>query len=141
MLPFTQEFIERGGGGGKQLAIIDLTYPIIGTIRELLDIGGDIRHFGKQGFVYTVFDGKISISAINAELTRFSLDEPMKALYVEDRTYARYLTTTFEILWKQSIPAEEDTRASEGSLPASIEGIGATRILLKTELLHPLSVS
>jgi hypothetical protein len=104
MLPFTQEFIERGG---KQLVIIDLTYPIIGTIRELLDIGGDIRHFGKQGFLYTVFDGKISISAINAELTRFSLDEPIAALYVEDRTYARYLTSTFEMLWKQSIPAEE----------------------------------
>jgi sugar-specific transcriptional regulator TrmB len=104
MLPFTREFIERGG---KQLVIIDLTYPIIGTIRELLDIGGDIRHFGKQGFVYTVFDRKISISAINAELTRFSLDEPMKALYVEDRTYARYLTSTFETIWKQSIPAEE----------------------------------
>ena len=91
--------------------------------------------------MYTVFDGKISISAINAELTRFSLDEPMKALYVEDRTYARYLTTTFEILWEQSLPAEEDTRASEGRPPASIEGIGATRILLKTELLHALSVS
>ena len=104
MLPFTQEFIERGG---KQLVIIDLTYPIIGTIRELLDIGGDIRHFGKQGFLYTVFDGKISITAINAELTRFSLDEPIAALYVEDRTYARYLTSTFELLWKQSIPAEE----------------------------------
>jgi len=93
--------------GGKQLVIIDLTYPIIGTIRELLDIGGDIRHFGKQGFVYTVFDRKISISAINAELTRFSLDEPMKALYVEDRTHARYLTATFETIWQQSIPAEE----------------------------------
>lgn len=104
MLPFTQEFIERGG---KQLVIIDLTYPIIGTIRELLDIGGDIRHFGKQGFLYTVFDRKISITAINAELTRFSLDEPIAALYVEDRTYARYLTSTFELLWKQSIPAEE----------------------------------
>ncbi|MFZ0011097.1 MAG: helix-turn-helix domain-containing protein [Halobacteriota archaeon] len=104
MLPFTQEFIERGG---KQLVIIDLTYPIIGTIRELLDIGGDIRHFGKQGFLYTVFDGKISITAINAELTRFSLDEPIAALYVEDRTYARYLTSTFELLWKQSIPAQE----------------------------------
>jgi HTH-type transcriptional regulator, sugar sensing transcriptional regulator len=104
MLPFTQEFIERGG---KQLVIIDLTYPIIGTIRELLDIGGDIRHFGKQGFLYTVFDRKISITAINAELTRFSLDEPIAALYVEDRTYARYLTSSFEMLWKQSIPAEE----------------------------------
>ena len=93
--------------GGKQLVIIDLTYPIIGTIRELLDIRGDIRHFSKHGFVYTVFDRKISISAINAELTRFSLDEPMKALYVEDRTYARYLTSTFETIWKQSIPAQE----------------------------------
>jgi sugar-specific transcriptional regulator TrmB len=104
LLSFTQEFIERGG---KQQTVINLTYPIIGTIRELLDIGAEVRHFGEQGVMYNVFDRKISISGISAELARFSLDEPMAALYVEDRTYARYLTSTFELLWKQSIPAEE----------------------------------
>jgi sugar-specific transcriptional regulator TrmB len=103
LLEFTQEFIERGG---RQLTVINLTYPIIGTIHELLDIGAEVRHLG-EGFSYNVFDKKISISAINASLTRFSPDEPLSALYSEDRTYARYLISTFEMLWKQSIPAEE----------------------------------
>lgn len=58
-------------------------------------------------FQYNVFDRKISISGRKAELTRFSLDEPLAALYVDDRTHTRYLTSTFEALWKQSIPAEE----------------------------------
>jgi sugar-specific transcriptional regulator TrmB len=104
LLQFTQEFIERGG---KQLTIINLTYPIIGTISEMLDIGAEVRHFGEQGFLYNVFDRRISISAINAELNRFSLNEPMAALYTDDRTYANYLTSSFDTLWKQAIPAEE----------------------------------
>ncbi|MGZ4936575.1 MAG: hypothetical protein ACXV4C_08515, partial [Halobacteriota archaeon] len=70
---------------GKQLTVINLTYPIIGPIRELLDVGAEVRHLGTQGFMYNVFDRKISISGINAELTRFSLDEPLAALYVDDR--------------------------------------------------------
>ncbi|MGZ7162456.1 MAG: hypothetical protein ACXVI8_07380 [Halobacteriota archaeon] len=56
--------------------------------------------------MYNVFDRKISISGINAELTRFSLDEPLAALYVDDRTHAQYLTSMFEMLWKQATPAE-----------------------------------
>jgi sugar-specific transcriptional regulator TrmB len=104
LLQFTQEFIERGG---KQRNIINLTYPIIGTTQELLDIGAEVRHLGRPGFLYNVFDRKISISAINVELTRFSPDEPLTALYVDDPTYARYLISTFEMLWKQSVPAEK----------------------------------
>jgi hypothetical protein len=65
-----------------------------------------VRHNG-EGFSYNVFDKKISTSAINANLTRFSPDEPLIALHTTDRTYARYLVSTFELLWKQSIPAEK----------------------------------
>ncbi len=54
-----------------------------------------------------MFDRRVAISAINAELSRFSLDEPLTALYTDDPTYAQYLVSTFELLWKQAVPAEE----------------------------------
>ena len=79
-------------------------------MHELLDIGAEVRHFDQPGFLYNVFDRKVSISAINAELTHFTLDEPLTALYTDDRAYARYLTSNFEMLWKRSVPAEERIR-------------------------------
>jgi predicted transcriptional regulator len=104
MLPFTKEFIERGG---KLRSIIDITYPIIEIERDVIDMGGEVRHLSEVGVAYVIFDRKISISAINAELNRFSLDSPLTALYTDDPTYAQYLTSTFELLWKQAIPAED----------------------------------
>jgi len=102
--PFTKEFIERGG---RVRFVVNVTYPIIDMTRELLDIGIEVRHSDQLGILFTVFDRRICISAINAELSHFRLDEPLTALYTEDRTYAQYLLTTFETLWNQSNPAEE----------------------------------
>ncbi|MGZ7112200.1 MAG: hypothetical protein ACXVIU_12970, partial [Halobacteriota archaeon] len=47
------------------------------------------------------------ISGINWEFKRISLDQPMAALWTDDSTYAQYLTSTFEMMWQQSVPAEE----------------------------------
>ncbi|MGZ4905379.1 MAG: TrmB family transcriptional regulator [Halobacteriota archaeon] len=104
VIPFAQEFIERGG---KARSIFDLTYPIIGITRELLDAGIEVRHSDQLGILFAVFDRRVSISNINAGLTRFSLDEPLTALYTDDRTYAHDLTSTFELLWEQATPVEE----------------------------------
>ncbi|MGZ4937031.1 MAG: hypothetical protein ACXV4C_10860 [Halobacteriota archaeon] len=60
-----------------------------------------------MGLNFTVFDKKICISGISAEFTRISLNHPMAALWTDDATYAQYLTTTFEMMWGQSIPVEE----------------------------------
>jgi len=38
---------------------------------------------------------------------RISLNAPMAALWTDDPTYAEYLAATFEMLWKQSVLAEE----------------------------------
>ncbi len=103
VLPFAQEFIERGG---KARSIFNLTYPIIGITRELLDIGIEVRHSDQLGILFAVFDRRVSISNINAELTRFSLDEPLTALYTDDRTYAQDLTSTFNLLWEQATPVD-----------------------------------
>ena len=47
------------------------------------------------------------MSAINVAIRRISLDEPTVLLWTDDPTYAGYLTATFELLWKQAVPAAQ----------------------------------
>ncbi len=103
--PFTKEFIDKGGR--VRILITGFSYATIPLVRELIEIGADVRYIsGGVGLTFTVFDNKIGISGINAEFTRISLDHPMAALWTDDPTYAHYLTTTFEMMWAQSIPVE-----------------------------------
>ncbi|MGZ4918493.1 MAG: TrmB family transcriptional regulator [Halobacteriota archaeon] len=102
--PFAKEFIARGG---RVRFVVNVTYPIIDMTRELLDIGEEVRHSDQLGILFTVLDRRICISAINAELSHFRLDEPLTALYTDDPAYANYLVSNFELLWAQSVPAEE----------------------------------
>ena len=97
------QFIERGGT--VRVILNDITYPIIETVQEMMDNGEDVRHFGHEGIIFTIFDKKICISAISADVTRVALNEPIAALWTDDVTYARYLMSTFETLWEQSVPA------------------------------------
>ncbi|MGZ4894591.1 MAG: hypothetical protein ACXV29_11225, partial [Halobacteriota archaeon] len=95
--------------GGRIRFITDISYPMVEIIRQHLDAGMEVRHFGEyEGLLFGVFDGKIGMSAINAaNLTRVSLSVPVSVLWTDDRTYAQYLESTFELLWRQSIQAEE----------------------------------
>jgi len=97
------------GRGGKIRFITDITYPYVETIREHLDAGMEVRHFDNySGLLFFVFDGKIGMSVINvADLKRASLSELVSVLWTDDPAYAQYLGSTFELLWEQSIPAEE----------------------------------
>ncbi|MGZ8889213.1 MAG: TrmB family transcriptional regulator [Halobacteriota archaeon] len=97
------------GRGGRIRFITDITYPYVETIREHLDAGMEVRHFDNySGLLFFVFDGKIGMSVINvADLKRASLSELVSVLWTDDPTYAQYLCSTFELLWEQSIPAEE----------------------------------
>jgi len=100
-----KKFVERGG---CIRGICDVTYPIIEPVQELLDIGEDVRHLSKYRGVYlAVFDSKLCWSSINVDFTRISLNEPLSILQTDDSAYIKHLTSTFEILWKQSIPAAE----------------------------------
>ena len=100
-----REFIERGG---QCRGIADVTYRLIDIVRHHLDIGADVRHFGDYcGAYYGVFDKKHCISAINIDIKHLELNEPLSMLYVDDPMYAGYLGSTFEMLWKQAVPAEE----------------------------------
>jgi sugar-specific transcriptional regulator TrmB len=101
-----KKFIDRGG---RIRFITDVTYPFIELILEHLDAGMEVRHFDKySGLLFCVFDGKIGMSAINvADLKRVSLSQLVSVLWSDDRTYAQYLVSTFDLLWQQSIPAEQ----------------------------------
>ena len=100
-----KELNERGG---KTRGIGHITHSTIPYVQELLAIGVDARHIdGYNGLYYGVFDRRHCVSAINVDFKHVRLDEPATMLYTDDPVYATYLASTFEMLWKQAIPAEE----------------------------------
>jgi len=99
------EFIKRGGR--IRVILFDMSYPVIKVVQEMMDNGEEVRYFGQEGVMFTIFDGASCMSGINADIAHFSLDQPIAALWTDDPTYARYLTATFEMLWRQSVPASE----------------------------------
>jgi len=99
------EFIKRGGR--VRVILFDMSYSVVKVVQEMIDNGEEVRYFGHEGVMFTIFDGTTCMSGINADITHFSLDQPIAALWTDDRTYARYLTATFEMLWTQSVPAAE----------------------------------
>ena len=100
-----RELSERGG---MTRGITDITYSAIPFVQEALDVGEEVRHAeGYRGMYYAVFDRKHCISAINIDVKHVRPDEPANMLYAGDPVYGVYLASTFETIWKQSIPAEE----------------------------------
>ena len=66
-----------------------------------------MRHYDHYAGVYFgVLDKRICLHSIR-NAARISLDEPISMIWTDDRTYAKYLTPTFELLWTQSVPAAE----------------------------------
>jgi len=95
-------------GGGSVRGITEISYADITPAQEVLDIGEDLRHYDAYGGVFfAVVDRKHCVSAINVDINRISLNEPISLLWADDPKYAEYLTATFEMLWEQSIPAAE----------------------------------
>ncbi|MGZ4932678.1 MAG: TrmB family transcriptional regulator [Halobacteriota archaeon] len=100
-----KRFIERGG---TCKTIFDIPYSMIDVVREMTEIGEEVRHYGPySGVFFASIDRKICFHAINVDMGRISLSQPLSMLYTDDPTYAGYLVGTFEMLWKQAIPAEQ----------------------------------
>jgi sugar-specific transcriptional regulator TrmB len=96
------------GRGGYVRGISEVKYADIAPAQEVLEIGEELRHYDSYGGIYfAVVDKKHSVSAINVDINRISLNEPVSLLWTDDPTYANYLTATFDTLWEQSIPASE----------------------------------
>ncbi|HXY88219.1 MAG TPA: helix-turn-helix domain-containing protein [Candidatus Acidoferrales bacterium] len=94
--------------GGQVRVITNISHSTIESAQQLSDIGEDVRHYNKyRGVYFGVWDRKICLNAINVGVRRISLDEPVAVLWTDDAAYAEYLISTFELLWKQSIPAAQ----------------------------------
>jgi sugar-specific transcriptional regulator TrmB len=94
--------------GASVRGITDIRYAEIASAQEQVDIGVDLKHFDNyEGLYFAVVDQKHCISAINVDINRISLNEPISMLWTDDPTYADYLTATFEVFWAQAIPAAE----------------------------------
>ncbi len=77
--------------------------------REYLSCGVELRHKEYyRGMTMMVADGKQSISLIYADLkTALSLDENVAALSSDNISQAEFLTSAFEMTWKQAVNAKE----------------------------------
>jgi sugar-specific transcriptional regulator TrmB len=106
--PLTKAFIEQGGRA--RVLVTDFSYKGIPATQELIDIGVDVRYLGEETAIFVVFDKKTCITGLHWELTSVSLDQPLTSLFTDDASYAQYLTSTFEMMWKQSTPVEERIR-------------------------------
>jgi hypothetical protein len=73
----------------------------------MMSIGEEVRHIDQHGVTFVIFDRKVAFSTINADVSSISLNQPIALLWTDDPTYAQYLTSTWNMLWKQSVSAEE----------------------------------
>lgn len=88
--------------------ISDFGYADIIAAQAFLDVGHDLRHYDNyRGIYFAAVDKKYCVSAINVDINRISLNEPVSLLAADDTKYAEYLTATFEMLWQQSVPAAQ----------------------------------
>ena len=88
--------------------------PLLKRCKNFWILVTDVRHFDwYRGIYFGVLDRRITLTAINVDLAihedvwRISLDDPISMLWTNDLTYAEYLTSTFEVLWEQAVPAKE----------------------------------
>jgi hypothetical protein len=91
--------------------IVDITYQTIDVVPELLSIGEEVRHLDRyQGEFMLAADQTESLSALaeqTADLQDFALDDRIAAFWTDDPSYAEYLVTTFETVWKDAVDAKK----------------------------------
>jgi sugar-specific transcriptional regulator TrmB len=108
--------------GGNARGISDISYSCVDAAQELLDIGEDLRHYDHYAGVYFgVLDRRLCFHSIrNAE--RPSLTEATVVLWADDQSYAQYLSSTFELLWAQAVPAEQRIKELLEGGPRTLDG-------------------
>jgi len=64
--------------GGRVRVITNIPHSTIESTQQLSDIGEDVGHYNKyRGVYFGVWDRKICLNAINVDVRRISLDEPV----------------------------------------------------------------
>jgi hypothetical protein len=117
MLDFASQFgltnqakplIEKGG---TVRGITEISGTNLRVVRELLDVGEDVRHVDQyRGELMLVVDKRESISSISqpsVDIGDLSLDDRVVVFWTDDTSYAEYLFTTFEAAWKEAVDANK----------------------------------
>jgi hypothetical protein len=93
--------------GGYLKGITDIDYADVAMAQAALDIGEDLRHYPHyEGVYFAVVNKKHSISVTNLDIARISRNEPI-SLLSDNLADSDSLSSTFEVLWKQSVPAAD----------------------------------
>jgi hypothetical protein len=97
--------------GGRVRGITQISGIYLHVVRELLDIGEDVRHVDQyRGEFMLVVDKRESISSVPqhiVDIGDLSLDDPVVGFWTDEPSYAEYLTTTFEAAWKEAVDANK----------------------------------
>jgi len=94
--------------GGRVRGITTISSPYVETVRELLDMGVDIRHLENYtGSFMLIADKSQSISSIHLNVEDLSLDDKIVAFWTDDADYAEYLLANFETVWAESTDAQK----------------------------------
>ena len=101
--------------GGRVKGVTQISGADVSIVRELLDIGEDVRHVDQyRGEFMLVVDRRESISSIPQQdiyLGDLSLDDRVMGFWTDDPSYIEYLITSFEAFWKETVDAK--TRIQE----------------------------
>jgi len=109
--------------GGRVRGITQISETDLRVVRELLDIGEDVRHVDQyRGEFMVVVDKTECISSIpqqSVNIGDLSLDDRVVGFWTDEPTYAEYLITTFEAAWKEAVDAKKRLEELQQGLPQS----------------------
>jgi hypothetical protein len=97
--------------GGRVRGITQISVTYLNVVRDLLDIGEDVRHVDQyRGEFMLVVDRRESISSVPqhaVDIGDLSLDDRVVGFWTDDPSYSEYLITTFEAAWEESVDANK----------------------------------
>jgi hypothetical protein len=97
--------------GGRVRGITQMSATDLHLVRELLNIGEDVRHVDQyRGEFMLVVDRRESISSIpqqNIDVRDLTLSERVIGFWTDEPDYTEYLITTFEAVWNEAVDAKE----------------------------------
>jgi hypothetical protein len=94
--------------GGRVRGITTISSPYVETVRELLDMGVDVRHINDYtGTFMLVADKSQSVSSFFLNVEDLSLDDKIVAFWTDNADYAEYLLSNFDMVWEDATDAQK----------------------------------
>jgi sugar-specific transcriptional regulator TrmB len=106
---FTDHFKCAVKRGVRVRGVLDVSSRNLSAARDYLSCGIELRLKDQyRGLTAVVADDERSVSLIHADLkTALSLDEPVAALWSNDRAQTEFLVSAFDVTWTQATNAKQ----------------------------------